>query len=280
MVIGNVEGLFEARGIGKPVIHDLTLEGIPKDERALFWTSYVPTYHRTLGTTTTQDLWRRFQDVAVRSIPRVSDGQPSYALDMGCGDGRITEALLAGTKAHIVAVDGTRAFLDRAQERLSEHRDVRSRVALCQMDLTQDPWQLPGDSFSMATANFVIQYLSRGEQEYVINRAAQALNIGGELLLSTFTGVPFKKVVPFIMMGDAVRALRHPSRFKGIADIIRNIPVTKRFDQFAEAGLGHNSTLDELDMMHTKAGLTFEVVDEFKVWPKGTYGVITRGKKF
>jgi tRNA (cmo5U34)-methyltransferase len=99
---------------------------------------------------------RQFQ-VLRAFVPKKSDEAFRY-LDIGCGDGRLDEVLLARfTRATAVLLDGSAVMLDTAKERLSRFAD---RIETVQVDLSTPEWTkaVPGP-INLAVSTIAIHNL-------------------------------------------------------------------------------------------------------------------------
>ncbi len=97
-------------------------------------------------------------------------------LDLGCGTGRHTRALIdAG--AEVVAADLTRAMLDRARINLGDHRVGWLRVAL------PGPLPFADASFTLVVLGLVAEHLS--DLSGSLAEVARVLMPGGRCLVST-----------------------------------------------------------------------------------------------
>jgi trans-aconitate 2-methyltransferase len=94
------------------------------------------------------------------------------ALDAGCGSGRVTECLLDRLPAgHVLAVDASRAMIEKARERLGD------RVAYRVADLAELEVDEPLDLvFSTATFHWILDH------ERLFRRLHDALAPGGRLV--------------------------------------------------------------------------------------------------
>lgn len=108
-------------------------------------------------------------DVLERLAPRVAPD--AAVLDVGCGTGRVTEALLSLVpQGRILAIDGSAAMVDAAAERLGDRAEVSQQDAL---ELEVDP---PVDAIvSTATLHWV------PDHDRLFGRLAGALRPGGVL---------------------------------------------------------------------------------------------------
>ncbi|MGI8646917.1 MAG: class I SAM-dependent methyltransferase [Acidimicrobiales bacterium] len=98
-------------------------------------------------------------------------------LDAGCGTGRDTAKLLEHLPhGHVIAVDGSRAMLDRLTARFAGHADA-SRLTVIHADLTQPlPLHDPVDAiFSVATLHWLPNH------DQVFAHLASVLRPGGSL---------------------------------------------------------------------------------------------------
>lgn len=94
-------------------------------------------------------------------------------LDAGCGSGRVTQMLLERLpRGHVVAVDGSRAMVERARAALPEDRVTVERADLMELAL-DEPVQVV---FSTAVFHWV------PDHERLFTRLAAALLPGGRLV--------------------------------------------------------------------------------------------------
>lgn len=95
-----------------------------------------------------------------------------YALDAGCGSGRVTERLLARLSGgRMLAVDASRAMVEKARERLG------SRASYLVVDLAQLEVEEPVDLvFSTATFHWI------PDHDRLFRRVRAALRPGGRLV--------------------------------------------------------------------------------------------------
>jgi SAM-dependent methyltransferase len=102
---------------------------------------------------------------------------PGSVVDLGCGSGRLFEALLAGGASRIVGIDGSPALLARAEERIASHvslRDARAhgRIELVEGDVRRI--RRP-DRFALAILAGVLSHLEGPEDALRVLAAARGI---------------------------------------------------------------------------------------------------------
>ncbi|MDQ1672726.1 MAG: trans-aconitate 2-methyltransferase [Frankiaceae bacterium] len=113
-----------------------------------------------------------------RTLARLPLRGDETVLELGCGTGRDTEALLeALPHGHVIALDGSAQMIERTKERCSE---AGSRLAMLQADL-REPLALADASvdavFSVATLHWVPDHVA------VFAELARVLRPGGRMAL-------------------------------------------------------------------------------------------------
>jgi ubiquinone/menaquinone biosynthesis C-methylase UbiE len=103
----------------------------------------------------------------VRSLGEVDD-----ALDLGCGDGRLTDRLSARS---ITGADTSLVALERAQRRVREGRFVRVRP--------DEPLPFDDGSFDLVLCAETIEHVR--DVQLLLSEARRVLRPGGELALTT-----------------------------------------------------------------------------------------------
>jgi trans-aconitate 2-methyltransferase len=113
------------------------------------------------------------QDWATRVLTRLALDGGETLVDLGCGTGRVTEALAARVpRGRVIAVDVSPAMIAVARDRL---RDV-PRIALVRADLAALPFDGVADlAFSTATFHWVL------DQPRLFREIFRALKPGGRL---------------------------------------------------------------------------------------------------
>lgn len=100
-------------------------------------------------------------------------------LEIGCGDGALTERLVA-RGALVTALDRDQAALDEAARRLGAEAADRVEWVLCEasaLDL------LPEDTFDVAVASFCLSEMDHVERGYVLRHARMRLTLDGLLVV-------------------------------------------------------------------------------------------------
>ena len=98
-------------------------------------------------------------------------------IDLGCGSGRLFEALLAGGAKRIVGIDGSPSLLARAAARIDRHASLRDAHARGRIELTQGDVrrvQRP-DRFALAILAGVLSHLDGPEDALRALSAARKL---------------------------------------------------------------------------------------------------------
>jgi len=108
----------------------------------------------------------------VEVLERLELSGDEYALDAGCGSGRVSERLLEHLpRGRLLAVDASAAMVDKARERLGD------RASYLVADLTELEIDEPVDLvFSTATFHWVLDH------ERLFERLREALRPGGRLV--------------------------------------------------------------------------------------------------
>ena len=99
-------------------------------------------------------------------------GEPVSALDLGCGDGRLTAELRAG---ELVAADVSREAIGRAGERLP-----RARTVLLEPD---EPLPFDDASFDLVLCAETIEHVR--DVQLLLSEARRVLRPGGRLAVTT-----------------------------------------------------------------------------------------------
>lgn len=147
----------------------------------------------TESTQDAQEFWEQFYgghdqvwsgQVNVQLAEVAADLAPGRALDLGCGEG--ADAIwLAEDGWQVVAVDVSANALDRARA-AAEHRDVLSRIRFECHDLSTN---FPDGRFDLVSAQF-LHSPARLDRETVLRRAADAVAVGGRLLITDHGAAP------------------------------------------------------------------------------------------
>lgn len=97
-----------------------------------------------------------------------------HLLDLGVGEGTLARRVLDRLPAvRLTAVDGSESMLDRARERLADHR---ARATLVHADLDGE---LPGDSFTAAWSSLALHNLRPDAKRDLLRRVRERLEPGG-----------------------------------------------------------------------------------------------------
>lgn len=122
--------------------------------------------------------------VNLRLAEVAADLAPGRALDLGCGEG--ADAIwLAEDGWQVVAVDVSAKALDRARA-AAQKRDVLSRITFERHDLSTS---FPDGRFDLVSAQFLHSPV-RLDRETVLRRAADAVAVGGRLLIVDHGAAP------------------------------------------------------------------------------------------
>lgn len=114
----------------------------------------------------------RKRSITLASLPRL---RYSRAFEIGCSIGVLTEGL-ARRADSLLAVDLSRAAVDRARERLSG----AAHVSIEQLDVNAD---YPSGEFDLVVLSEVGYYLSAFDLDRLLNRIDSSLSPEGTLLL-------------------------------------------------------------------------------------------------
>jgi ubiquinone/menaquinone biosynthesis C-methylase UbiE len=117
---------------------------------------------------------RRHRQLAEAAVP--SPG--SRVLEIGCGTGGLTAALLA-RGAHVVGIDQDPAMLDRARARLG----ASDRVELVECTASEID-RFGEGAFDAVASSLAFSEMSASERGYVLRAALKALRPGGVLALA------------------------------------------------------------------------------------------------
>jgi SAM-dependent methyltransferase len=111
---------------------------------------------------------------------------PARVLELGIGTGRVAEAVLERTSAHVVGVDSSPAMLDIARTRLERFGD---RVELVEADLSGSSW-LRGEPANAIVTVQTLHHLPNGTKATVLRRLARVLADDGIVLMRDKVTVP------------------------------------------------------------------------------------------
>ncbi len=108
-------------------------------------------------------------------LREILPAEPRSALDLGCGDGRLTSLVLAArpTVVRAVAVDNSLPMLDRARERFA----ADDRVTVAAWDLAEDLSLL--GAFDVIVSGFAIHHLVDARKATLTAEVAGQLRPGG-----------------------------------------------------------------------------------------------------
>ncbi|GFG69898.1 SAM-dependent methyltransferase [Mycolicibacter senuensis] len=133
-----------------------------------------------------QEFWDEFYDgddriwsggVNGQLAQIAADLEPGRALDLGCGEG--ADAIWLAEKGwRVLAVDVSANALERARA-AARQRDVLSRIRFERHDLSDS---FPDGRFDLVSAQF-LHSPARLDRETVLRRAADAVAVGGRLLI-------------------------------------------------------------------------------------------------
>jgi len=118
-----------------------------------------------------------YEDVAAAVVDDMAAPQ---VLEIGCGTGNLTRALLA-RGATVTAIDVNPDMLAVATEKLGTGD---GRLTLCEMAAVEIADRFPRDSFDAVTATLVLSEMSEDEQAYVLAAARQVLRPDGRLVVA------------------------------------------------------------------------------------------------
>ena len=130
-----------------------------------------------------------------RALTLATLRRPAYdsALDLGCGEGILTEAL-ARRCAHLIGVDASPTAIGRATTRLSETGAHVEVAAL--------PRDFPSGRFDLVVVSEVGYFLDREDLSTLIGSIRRALTAGGELVAVHWRA----RSADYPLWGDAVHA--------------------------------------------------------------------------
>jgi demethylmenaquinone methyltransferase / 2-methoxy-6-polyprenyl-1,4-benzoquinol methylase len=138
---------------------------------AQMFADLAPDYDRmnALITFGLADSWRR--ELVRRARPA------GRCLDLGCGTGDLTEALLADPAAQVTGFDLTRAMLGGARARL-HHTGTPERAGLAQGDAERLPFR--DGAFDTVVSSFLMRNV--GDRAAAYSEVARVLKPGGRFL--------------------------------------------------------------------------------------------------
>lgn len=143
-------------------------------------------------------------------IVEAGAGSASAIIDVGGGDSRLVDALLARGLGHVTVLDISGAALERAKERLG--RDA-ARVSWIEGDVTRVA--LPEEAFDIWHDRAVLHFLTDPhDRERYVAAAAHAIRPGGAAIIAVF-------------------ALEGPARCSGLP--VHRFSQESLADQFAPA---------------------------------------------
>jgi tRNA (cmo5U34)-methyltransferase len=153
------------------------------------------------------------EDVIRRLLAR--RGHPiERVLDLGCGDGAMTELVLAaaaaaGSRPHAVLVDLSHPMLERAQSRLQDQEvDWRAVAA----DLNEPAWrgELPDGRYDVAISGLALHHLPRARKRELFAEVFELLEPDGIFLNMDYVAIdgPLQGLFDEQMRANALRAAR------------------------------------------------------------------------
>ncbi len=110
----------------------------------------------------------------------VGDGRAPRVLELGCGTGNLTRALLA-RGARVTAVDQNPDMLEVARDKLGQ---AEGRLILQEMAVVEIADRFPPESFDAVAATLLLSELSEDEQDYVLRAASRLVPPGGRLVVA------------------------------------------------------------------------------------------------
>jgi SAM-dependent methyltransferase len=111
---------------------------------------------------------------------------PGGVIDLGCGSGRLFEALFAGGATRIVGIDGSAPLLARAAARIDAHASLRDARARGRIELVQGDVRRirRPDHFALAILAGVLSHLDGPEDALrALGSAARLLTPDGTLVV-------------------------------------------------------------------------------------------------
>ncbi|WP_433198233.1 class I SAM-dependent methyltransferase [Nocardia sp. CA-107356] len=119
-------------------------------------------------------------------VREVAGLDPGSALDLGCGEGA-DAVWLAGRGWQVTAVDVSATALGRAAAH-AQDASVAERIVFAEYDLAQS---FPEGTFDLVSAQFFHSPVAQDdERTKVLRRAAEAVGVGGVLLIAGHAGWP------------------------------------------------------------------------------------------
>ena len=110
----------------------------------------------------------------------VGGTQAPHVLEIGCGSGNLTQALLA-RGAHVTAIDFNPEMLDVARQKLSA---AGGQVDLQEMAAVEIADRFPAAHFDVIASTLALSEMSEEEQAYVLAAAWRVLRPGGRLVIA------------------------------------------------------------------------------------------------
>lgn len=132
------------------------------------------------------DLWRLVPEAAATPPAELvafveSLGHADAALDVGCGDGRLTASLDAGA---LTIADVSPVALGRASARLANTRVSAGRAAPTAVELEPDaPLPLPDNAFDLVLCAETIEHVR--DLQLLLSECRRVLRPGGRLAVTT-----------------------------------------------------------------------------------------------
>lgn len=110
----------------------------------------------------------------------VEDGTTPDVLEIGCGTGNLTRAMLT-RGARVTAIDLNPEMLDVAQKKLGSFTD---QVELSEMAAVEIADRFPPQHFDAVTSTLALSEMSEEEQTYVLSAAYHVVRPGGRLIVA------------------------------------------------------------------------------------------------
>ena len=117
----------------------------------------------------------------VAAVPFPAD-EPVKILDLGCGDGRLSEALLTVfPRATLTALDGSASMREATSRRLATFGD-RARVAA--FDVAALDWWDRMFGVDLMVSSLCLHHLNDAKKQYLYKAAAERLSARGALIVA------------------------------------------------------------------------------------------------
>src|ERR1700694_3054017 len=127
--------------------------------------------------------WESLRSMFVRLIPPLPAGGATVCVEIGAGSGWLSEAiLLHDDRAHVIALDGSRAMLAATADRLARHKD---RLEARHFDLTDLHWldSLPANVHAVVSS-LALHHLDDPQKRTVYAGLFEKIAPGGALLIA------------------------------------------------------------------------------------------------